>query len=211
MSTIDTIYGPLDDSLLVQTNGVLDLPTEFRVWTEYRLRDTPEVLMLRKLQFPRVHATDVGRWDVCVECTGSREGGHTPSCNLAALLRAADVRGATVVCRMEGVLFQKSNPFTAPSPGGVAVIDGVEVSVPAGSVVIDAGGKIRVAVESELEKSTGEVDTDNEYTCWVEYRLPGQPTPVHRSAHVVAKKAAELFGALTGAVRGAGGDLCPLS
>ena len=41
--------------------------------------------------------------------------------------------------------------------------------------------------ESLLEKKTGVVDNDHEYTAWVEYWLNGEL--VHRSVHVHLKKA----------------------
>jgi hypothetical protein len=40
--------------------------------------------------------------------------------------------------------------------------------------------------ESLLEKRTGELDNDNEYTTWVEYWYEG--VLVHRSAHVTLKR-----------------------
>ena len=40
--------------------------------------------------------------------------------------------------------------------------------------------------ESLLEKKTGIVDNDNEYTEWVEYWLDGEL--IHRSVHVTFKK-----------------------
>jgi len=48
--------------------------------------------------------------------------------------------------------------------------------------------------ESLLEKKTGVVDNDNEYTTWVEYRLPGTQEIIHRSAHVTLKKPVFAFG-----------------
>jgi len=42
--------------------------------------------------------------------------------------------------------------------------------------------------DSLLERRTGEVDNDNEFTTWVEYWLNGEL--VHRSAHVTLKQAA---------------------
>ena len=42
--------------------------------------------------------------------------------------------------------------------------------------------------ETQLDKKTGIVDTDNEYTTWVEYRLPGSDEIIHRSAHVTFKR-----------------------
>lgn len=45
-----------------------------------------------------------------------------------------------------------------------------------------------------LEKKTGSVDNDNEFTTWVEYRLPGTDEIVHRSAHVTLKKPVVAFG-----------------
>lgn len=44
--------------------------------------------------------------------------------------------------------------------------------------------------ESLLEKKTGIVDNDNEYSTWVEYWLDGEL--VHRSAHVTLKKSVAL-------------------
>ena len=44
--------------------------------------------------------------------------------------------------------------------------------------------------EALLEKRTGNVDNDNEYTTWVEYWHEGEL--VHRSVHVTLKKAIQL-------------------
>ena len=41
---------------------------------------------------------------------------------------------------------------------------------------------------SLLEKKEGFVDNENEYTTWVEYRLPGSDEIIHRSVHVTLKK-----------------------
>ena len=42
--------------------------------------------------------------------------------------------------------------------------------------------------ETQLDKKTGVADTDNEYTTWVEYRLPGSDEIIHRSAHITLKR-----------------------
>lgn len=47
--------------------------------------------------------------------------------------------------------------------------------------------------ESLLEKKTGFVDNDNEYTVWVEYWLAEEL--VHRSVHVQLKKSPTFAGA----------------
>lgn len=47
--------------------------------------------------------------------------------------------------------------------------------------------------ESLLEKKTGFIDNDNEYTTWVEYWLEGEL--VHRSVHVQLKKSPAFIGA----------------
>jgi len=47
--------------------------------------------------------------------------------------------------------------------------------------------------ESLLEKKTGFVDNDNEYTTWVEYWLDEEL--VHRSVHVQLKQSAAFAGA----------------
>lgn len=46
--------------------------------------------------------------------------------------------------------------------------------------------------ESLLEKRTGSVDNENEYTTWTEYYLNGEL--VHRSAHVMLKKNVSIEG-----------------
>jgi len=46
--------------------------------------------------------------------------------------------------------------------------------------------------DSLLGKREGIVDTDNEYTTWVEYWLEGEL--VHRSAHVTLKKMPSFAG-----------------
>ena len=50
--------------------------------------------------------------------------------------------------------------------------------------------------DSVLEKRTGELDNDNEYTTWVEYWLDGEL--VHRSAHVALKQMPPMAGAIEG-------------
>lgn len=44
--------------------------------------------------------------------------------------------------------------------------------------------------ELDLEKREGGFENDNEKTTWVEYRIPGSETIVHRSAHVTLKQQA---------------------
>lgn len=46
--------------------------------------------------------------------------------------------------------------------------------------------------ESLLEKKTGDVDNENEYTTWTEYYLNGEL--VHRSVHVRLKKNVSIEG-----------------
>jgi hypothetical protein len=46
--------------------------------------------------------------------------------------------------------------------------------------------------ESLLEKKTGEVDNDDEYTTWTEYYRNGEL--VHRSVHVRLKKNVSIEG-----------------
>jgi hypothetical protein len=46
--------------------------------------------------------------------------------------------------------------------------------------------------ESLLEKKTGNVDNENEYTTWTEYYLNGEL--VHRSVHVTLKKNVSIEG-----------------
>ena len=46
--------------------------------------------------------------------------------------------------------------------------------------------------ESLLEKKTGSVDNENEYTTWTEYYLNGEL--VHRSVHVMLKKNVSIEG-----------------
>jgi len=42
--------------------------------------------------------------------------------------------------------------------------------------------------ETDLVKTEGVYEDDNERTTWVEYRLPGSDEIVHRSAHVGLKQ-----------------------
>ena len=46
--------------------------------------------------------------------------------------------------------------------------------------------------ESLLEKKTGFIDNENEYTEWIEFYYQGEL--VHRSAHVTLKKMPSMFG-----------------
>ena len=50
--------------------------------------------------------------------------------------------------------------------------------------------------ESLLEKKTGNVDNENEYTTWTEYYLNGEL--VHRSVHVTLKKNVSIEGIAAG-------------
>lgn len=42
--------------------------------------------------------------------------------------------------------------------------------------------------ESTLIKTEGQIDNENEFTTWVEYRLPDSDEIIHRSAHVTLKR-----------------------
>ena len=71
-----------------------------------------------------------------------------------------------------------NHPMNPPVPG-------VERAIP-----VDLGhGEIEHMLESALERRAGEDENDNEIAAWVEYRLPGTDTLVHRSVHVHLKKA----------------------
>jgi hypothetical protein len=48
--------------------------------------------------------------------------------------------------------------------------------------------------ETLLDKREGVLDNDNEYTTWVEYRLPDTDEVIHRSAHVSLKTAVFSLG-----------------
>lgn len=52
--------------------------------------------------------------------------------------------------------------------------------------------------ESTLVKTEGVVDNENEYTTWVEYRLPGSDEIIHRSAHVTLKRNVSLESTIGG-------------
>lgn len=71
-------------------------------------------------------------------------------------------------------------------------------------IPVDLGnGKIEEMAETDLVRSAGEEETDNEIVAWVEYRLPGHEgdAPIHRSAHVHLKTAV-VFGEATAAAIG---------
>lgn len=53
-------------------------------------------------------------------------------------------------------------------------------------VTIDRGNGIEEMDDSLLDKKTGEVNNETEYTTWTEYYLNGEL--VHRSAHVRLKQ-----------------------
>jgi hypothetical protein len=42
--------------------------------------------------------------------------------------------------------------------------------------------------DSLLDRRSGMFDNSNEFTTWVEYRLPGEEEIIHRSAHVTLKR-----------------------
>ena len=52
--------------------------------------------------------------------------------------------------------------------------------------------------ESTLIKTEGQIDNENEFTTWVEYRLPDSDEIIHRSAHVILKQSPGIFGEVTG-------------
>lgn len=69
-------------------------------------------------------------------------------------------------------------------------------------IPIDRGnGVIEMEDERALLRSSGEEENDNEIVAWVEYRLPGANTLVHRSVHVHLKKAL-VFGEAIAAAMG---------
>ena len=52
--------------------------------------------------------------------------------------------------------------------------------------------------EAVLVKKEGIVDNENEYTTWVEYRLPNSDEIIHRSAHVTLKRSPGICGEVAG-------------
>lgn len=57
-------------------------------------------------------------------------------------------------------------------------------------VQLKPDGLLTLVAESELVKTTGEIDNNIERTVWVEYRLktdPDNPRPVHRSVDMHLK------------------------
>lgn len=64
------------------------------------------------------------------------------------------------------------------------------------TVQLEENGPITEMDETLLEKTEGFLDNENEYTIWVEYRLPGQDRIIHRSAHVRLKRPVSAFGEL---------------
>jgi hypothetical protein len=69
---------------------------------------------------------------------------------------------------------EKLNPFVADR--GVITIDFCD------------GTGIQQRHESTLIKTVGSVDNDNEFTAWVECRLPGTDQVVHRSQTTMLKR-----------------------
>jgi hypothetical protein len=78
-----------------------------------------------------------------------------------------------VVRRAEAVLIAKVNPFYAYPQVG-----------PDGMVTTLLGPK----PVGELERTIGSLDRPNEFTCFIEYRLPGQDDFIHRSVDIKKKR-----------------------
>jgi hypothetical protein len=74
-----------------------------------------------------------------------------------------------VVAHYRDIKFQKVNPF-AETPAEVMTSRGLLPT-------------------ADLDKTTGVLDNDNEFSCWVEYRARGESEIIHRSADVKLKKA----------------------
>jgi hypothetical protein len=58
------------------------------------------------------------------------------------------------------------------------------------NVQLQENGPITQMDESELIRSEGSIDNEDEFTTWIEYRLASDPSGrvVHRSVHVTLKK-----------------------
>lgn len=54
--------------------------------------------------------------------------------------------------------------------------------------------------ESDLVKTEGSLENENEITSWVEYRKPGSDEIVHRSVHMILKKLPVNTGVETGRI-----------
>ena len=64
------------------------------------------------------------------------------------------------------------------------------------NVQLEIDGPITQTDESELIRTTGGIDNENETTTWIEYRLKSDPSvirAVHRSVNMFLKKS--VFGA----------------
>lgn len=174
-------YGPLPESSLVRSDGVIDGPEEFRVWIEFRFRDAPEIAMLRALEWSKRVEDPRGAWDTCHRCTASRQGGHTPSCDLAPIIRAADVRASELLARFEFVSFSKANVF-ADYPGTPEIL-------------IEEDGERSTVDVATLEKKLGADDGPQAWVPWVEFRRPGEDKILHRTCHPHIKRGLQLGGA----------------
>ncbi len=90
-----------------------------------------------------------------------------------------DCTGA-VVRRDEAVVVHKTNPYYEPTSDGTIDADGM--------IMTERDGVRTMRRAAELHRTIGTVDTDQEWTCWVEYRDHGDPTVIHRSFHVYKKR-----------------------
>lgn len=60
------------------------------------------------------------------------------------------------------------------------------------TVQLEPDGPITEMDESALVRIDGLIENNNEYTTWVEYRLPDGERIVHRSVHVTLKRGLDM-------------------
>ena len=106
--------------------------------------------------------------------------------------------GSPAIHRSEATMFLKGNQFDARPEVIDAMGPGDEILR---VVNVDLGtGTISTMAVSRLERTTGTTDTADEFAAWVEYRIPGDPRIVHRSADVKLKRLTDGGRALAGSV-----------
>lgn len=79
-----------------------------------------------------------------------------------------------VVAVYERTYFAKVNPFAEPPPDG--------------QVLTESSGSRLMRRVDDLERVIGQIDTADEFTCWVEYRERGGSEIIHRSQATTLKK-----------------------
>jgi hypothetical protein len=185
---IETTKGNLDEAMLECESGTLDASTAFYFWKKYRFPASPAALVQAFEIAISMCPTGQGETEEQIAEINRRV-------RQVEAVRAELVRRLTeppdterrILCHLQTPLWAKDNPLDVTPESGriMALVDGVHQEI---------------SIEG-LERFAGVCDLPGEFQYWVEWRRPGEPGHLQRSAGTKVKTMPQAALATAGNLR----------